>query len=128
MITERHMRTNQLITSLIALVSAVLCSYQSGYQYSNVLNGTIVRQAAGEGLLISFLLIAGATCGLLANIYRKKPFSFISFAFYFIGFLVSYLFGNNSFPGLFTWILISGLLAAETVFYFVGYFAVQKTK
>lgn len=86
MIKERHMRTNQLITSLIALVSAVLCSYQSGYMFNYVLNGTLAKHAAGEGLLLSFLLITGGICGLLANIYQKKWISLSSVVCYIIGF------------------------------------------
>jgi len=126
-ITERHMRTNQLITSLIALISAVLCSYQSGYQYNNVLNGTLVIHAAGEGLQISFLLVAGGICGLLANIYKKKRFSFISVLSYFVAYLVGSIFGNESFPGLIIWFLISGLLTLETLCYYGIFFIKPKS-
>ena len=128
MIKERHMRTNQLITSLIALVSAVLCSYQSGYMFNYVLNGTLAKHAAGEGLLLSFLLIAGGICGLLANIYQKKWISLSSVVCYIIGFFFCIMVGYKSFPGLYIWVMISGLLAVETGYYHMAYYVIQKSK
>lgn len=128
MITEKHMRTNQLITSLIALFSAILCSYQSGYIFNYVLNGTLAKHAAGEGLVLSFLLITGGICGLLANIYNKRRFSFLSSVSYTIGFIFCGLVGYKSFPGLFLWVMISGLLAVETGYYHMAYYVIQKSK
>lgn len=127
-ITDKHMRNNQVVTSLIALFSALICSYQSGYVFNYVLKGTLERHAAGEGLLLSFLMIAGGTCGLLANIYQKKPISILSVASYCLGFFFCLMVGYKSFPGLSLWVLISGVLAVETGFYHLAYFNIQKSK
>lgn len=128
MITEKHRKTNQVITSLIALASAVLCSYQSGYMVNYVRNGTLAKHAAGEGLVLSFLLIAGGFCGLLANIYNKRRFSFLSSVLYTIGFIFCWLVGYKSFPGLFLWVLISGVLFLETAYYHTVFFVIKKSK
>ncbi len=128
MITERKMRTNQVITSLIALVSAFICSCQTGYVFQLVLKGMLERYAAGEGLILSFLLLVGGTCGLLANIYSKKRFSFLSALLYFLGFIFCVIVGYESFPGLIIWVLISGVLSVETGYYYAAYFHIQKSK
>jgi hypothetical protein len=128
MITERRMKINQIVTSTVAILSAMICSYQSGYQYNNALNGTLVVHAAGEGIVLAFFLVVGGMCGLLANITKKKLFSFLSVALFALCFPLVITFGYDSFPGLFGWTLISAGLAAETVCFYVQFFIVQKSK
>lgn len=128
MITERRMKINQIVTSTIAIFSTMICSYQSGYQYNNVLNGTLVKHAAGEGIVLAFFLVIGGMCGLLANISKKKLFSFLSVAFYALCFPLVFTFGYDSFPGLFGWTMISAILACETIYFYVSYFLILKLK